>query len=175
MLAVGSVVSFAKGAKLVEWGGPVVSAGLVLDGVFAEQVPTSDGRITVSFSTEGDFVGPIADLLARHPRASQDIVALAPGRIVNVDWGGYWRLIATTPEWGRLHATIMERLLLLKSERERQLLASDAAQRLVWFEERFSTAASLLPLKEVASFLGITPVYLSRLRRRRVLERRRRR
>ncbi len=173
VLAVGQVVSFARGEKMVEAGAPVVSSGLVLDGVFAEQVPTSKGRITVSFSTEGDFVGPIADLLARRPRSSQDIVALAPSRIINVDWGGYSRLIATNAQWGRFHGTIMERLLLLKSERERQLLASDAAQRLVWFEERFSTAAALLPLKEVASFLGITPVYLSRLRRQRVLERRR--
>ena len=172
VLAVGSVVTFTKGQKMVECGAPVLSSGLVLDGVFAEQVPTSKGRITVSFSVEGDFVGPIADLLARRPRASQDIVALSAGRIVNVDWGGYLRLTETTPEWGRMHATIMERLLLLKSERERQLLASDAAQRLTWFEDRFSTARTLLPLKEVASFLGITPVYLSRLRRQRVLERR---
>lgn len=173
VLAVGEVLSFARGEKMVECGAPVVSAGLVLEGVFAEQVPTSKGRITVSFSTEGDFVGPIADLLGHRPRASQDIVALAPGRIINVDWGGYLKLVATTAQWARMHRTVMERLLLLKSERERQLLASDAAQRLVWFEERFSTAATLLPLKEVASFLGITPVYLSRLRRRRVLERRR--
>ena len=174
VLAVGEVVSFARGQKMVSCGEPVVSSGLVLEGVFAEQVPTRKGPITVSFSTEGDFVGPIADLLGHHPLASQDIVALSAGRIVNVDWGGYTRLIATTPPWGRFHATIMERLLLMKSERERQLLVSDAAERLAWFEKRFSTAASLLPLKEVASFLGITPVYLSRLRRRRVLERRRR-
>ena len=172
VVAVGEVKSFARGEKLVESGAPVVSAGLVLDGVFAEQVPTTKGRITVSFSTEGDFVGPIADLLGHRPLASQDIVALAPSRIMNVEWGGYQRLINSVPEWMSFHSTVMERLLLLKSERERQLLASDAAQRLVWFEERFSTAATLLPLKEVASFLGITPVYLSRLRRRRVLDRR---
>jgi CRP-like cAMP-binding protein len=172
VLAVGTVESFARGAKMIECGAPLTSAGLVLEGVFAEQVLTSEGRITVSFSVEGDFVGPIADLLAKKTHASQDIVALAPGRIVNVDWPGYLELIERNHAWTRFHSTVMERLLILKSERERQLLAFDAAERLTWFEGRFAAAARLLPLKEVASFLGITPVYLSRLRRRRVLARR---
>lgn len=172
VLAVGNVVSFARGEKMVEAGAPLTSAGLVLDGVLAEQVLTPEGSITVSFSVEGDFVGPIADLLARQLHASQDIVALAPSRIVEVDWQGYVELIERNHTWTRFHSTVMERLLILKSERERQLLASDAAARLSWFEHRFPTAARVLPLKEVASFLGITPVYLSRLRRRRVLARR---
>ncbi len=172
VLAVGDVRSYARGEKMIERGAPLTSAGLVLDGVFAEQVPTSEGRITVSFSVEGDFVGPIADLLAKKTHASQDIVALAPSRIVEVDWPGYMKLIETTQAWTRFHGIVMERLLILKSERERQLLAADAAARLTWFEGRFAAAARLLPLKEVASFLGITPVYLSRLRRRRVLARR---
>jgi CRP-like cAMP-binding protein len=172
VLAVGDVVSFARGEKMVECGAPLNSAGLVLEGVFAEQVPTSEGRITVSFSVEGDFVGPIADLLSKKTHASQDIVALAPSRMVKVDWPGYVHLIETNHAWTRFHGIVMERLLILKSERERQLLAFDAAERLTWFEGRFSAAARLLPLKEVASFLGITPVYLSRLRRRRVLARR---
>jgi CRP-like cAMP-binding protein len=172
VLAVGTVKSFARGEKMIASGAPLASAGLVLEGVFAEQVPTAEGRITVSFSVEGDFVGPIAELLAKKTHASQDIVALAPSRIVNVEWPGYVHLIETSHAWTRFHGIVMERLLILKSERERQLLASDAATRLTWFEGRFPTAARLLPLKEVASFLGITPVYLSRLRRRRVLARR---
>lgn len=172
VLAVGSVEAFARGERMIECGAPLTSAGLVLEGILAEQVPTSEGRITVSFSVEGDFVGPIADLLAKKTHASQDIVALAPSRIVKVDWPGYVELVSTNAAWTRFHGIVMERLLILKSERERQLLASDAATRLTWFEGRFPAAARLLPLKEVASFLGITPVYLSRLRRRRVMARR---
>jgi hypothetical protein len=57
-----------------------------------------------------------------------------------------------------------------QSRREAELLLLDAAQRYQSFLEEFRALANRIPLHQVASYIGITNVALSRLRRRRTGE-----
>ena len=58
-------------------------------------------------------------------------------------------------------------MLLDKAEREYELLGLDAAARYALFAERFPGLEARVAARHVASYLGITGVHLSRLRRRR--------
>jgi CRP-like cAMP-binding protein len=61
---------------------------------------------------------------------------------------------------------VTERLYLLKSEREYELLALDAEQRYRAFQARYPGLEARVTQRHVASYLGITPEHLSRLRAR---------
>jgi hypothetical protein len=57
-------------------------------------------------------------------------------------------------------------LFLRKSEREFELLGLDAKARYDVFLRKFPGLSARVPDRHVASYLGITPVHLSRLRNR---------
>jgi CRP-like cAMP-binding protein len=75
-------------------------------------------------------------------------------------------LVARHPAWERLRRLAMERLFLEKEQREKDFLTLDATARYQAFLEREPGLASRVALHHVASYLGMTPVALSRIRRK---------
>jgi len=140
-------------------------SGLVISGVVREYYQLDDGtERTRGFALRGDTFGSLSDALLQRPsrvfvRAEQDSVVLT------VRWSAIDALAAGAVEWERLRYAIVRRLYLRKSIREYELLALDALGR-------YQSLLAQHPLLEeevsqvlIASYLGITPVHLSRLRR----------
>ena len=68
--------------------------------------------------------------------------------------------------WPPLQRELLERLLTGKLQREHDLLALDGRRRYEAFCQRFPALAERVPLVHLATYLGLTDVSLSRLRRR---------
>lgn len=66
--------------------------------------------------------------------------------------------------WKEIYAKYMEMLFLEKEERERQFLSEDAETRYRAFRASHPGLEERVPQYEIASYLGITPVALSRIR-----------
>lgn len=166
------VRSVARGAALLRTGDRATQAFVVLDGVLREYWELADGtERTKSFSIEGELIGSLSDLNSR--RASRTAIdALTPARVAEVDFAHWVAIVAEHPAWLRFFQAMVLRLYLAKSEREWELLALDAAGRYARFRERFPALETRVPQRIVASYLGITPVHLSRLRSRALRERR---
>ena len=60
----------------------------------------------------------------------------------------------------------MVRLFIEKENRERDLLALDASERYAQFQASAPEALMQAPLHQIASYLGMTDVTLSRIRRK---------
>ncbi len=69
--------------------------------------------------------------------------------------------------WERLLSRSVAMLALKKEQREASFLLQDAGARYEAFLADFSDLAPRLPQYQIASYLGITPVALSRIRARR--------
>lgn len=166
------VRSVARGSALLRTGDRATQAFVVLDGVLREYWELTDGtERTKSFSIEGELIGSLSDLNSR--RASRTAIdALTPARVAEVDFAHWVAAVAEHPAWLRFFQSMVLRLYLAKSEREWELLALDAAGRYARFRERFPALETRVPQRVVASYLGITPVHLSRLRSRALRERR---
>ena len=84
------------------------------------------------------------------PRAIVDAIAIFAGK----------RTAGTLPDG------VDARYLLGVASREYELLALDAEARYLRFRERYASIEGAIALKQVASYVGVTPEHLSRLRRR---------
>lgn len=70
--------------------------------------------------------------------------------------------------WKTVYARYVEMLFVEKEEREREFLCEDAETRYASFVARYPDLANRIPQYQIASYLGITPVALSRIRRKRM-------
>ena len=156
----------AEGEPYLRSGAPATAVGLVRSGLLREAFLLADGRERVrAFGIAGDFAGSLSDLLTGGA-ARCEVIACAPTRVITLPWAAVTHAVATRPAWRAALAAATQRLYLIKAEREYELMALDAAARYQRFRARMGAAGDELPLVHVASYLGITPEHLSRLRRR---------
>jgi CRP-like cAMP-binding protein len=156
----------ASGTTFLHSGALATDSGTVLVGLVREFFPLADGReVTRGFSGPGDHVGSLSDLLGGGPALSSVIVE-ADARIVVIPWRRIRELGAQRPAWAQLLAKVTERLYLAKAAREYELLALDAEARYHRFRTLYAALEPAIALRHVASYVGVTPEHLSRLRRR---------
>lgn len=159
-------IELARGETFLRAGDVATMCGTLLSGVLREHYPLDDGReVTRGFAGPGDGVGSLSDLIIGEPSRSS-IVAETDARVAVMPWATLRELARTVPAWTRFLARITEQLYLRKAEREYELLALDAAERYRRFRVRYAALEDRIPLRAVASYIGITPEHLSRLRRR---------
>lgn len=156
----------ARGARFLEPGDTAVDCGSITSGLVREYFPLADGReVTRGFAGPGDYVGSLSDLLTGEP-AKSAVVAETDARIVVIAWAQIRAAAAQRPAWASFLARVTERLYLAKAAREYELLALDAEARYLRFLAQYAALEPEIALRHVASYIGVTPEHLSRLRRR---------
>jgi CRP-like cAMP-binding protein len=115
------------------------------------------------FSVAGSFTVSFGSAVARLP-AQVGIAAVVPTEIVVWPYPLLLDLYASNLEWQKLGRRIAELLYVRKEQRELSFLLFDAPARYRQFCEQFGPYAELIPQYHIASYLGIRPQSLSRLR-----------
>jgi len=171
-LALLHVRELRRGEYLLRAGELAVYAGVLVTGLLREHFVTSRGvDRTKGFVTELQFTGSLADLLRGEP-ARASIVADAPARLVVLVYAQLRALQAKSSAWATAGQHSAEQLVRYKAEREYEFLCLTAEERYAAFSARHPHLEARVSGLHIASFLGITPVHLSRLRARRARARR---
>jgi CRP-like cAMP-binding protein len=136
----------------------------VRSGLLREYYVDDEGRVaTRRLCVEGEFSGSLADLLSGAPSMTW-IEALEDGELLLLPWAVFDALTRVHPPLQALARRIAEDLYLRKCRREFEMLTLPAATRYARFREEHPSLDARLARHVVASYLGITPVHLSRLR-----------
>ena len=156
--------NLAENEFFVREGDPVRSVGFVAKGILKDYYLTEDGREFVKeFESEGCFVGPYSGLLT-DGKSHFNTVALEATELLVIPLTSMKSLFERHASWEVFGRRLAEFLFLERERRERDLLIKDATERFEAFLLRYGHIANRIPQKEVAAYLGITPVSLSRLR-----------
>ena len=125
---------------------------------------TPDGKeFNKSFVSENQFVSAYSSFLTdSKPRYS--IQALEDCFMLVADLKPVISLFETSQRWERLGRVFAEQLYVKKEIREAEFLLDDAKTRYRSFQRNFGALEYRLPQYHIASYLGITPVALSRIR-----------
>ena len=110
-------------------------------------------------------MGEVSSFITKTPSVCF-IETLADTRVWRIGYDDLQKIYANTKTGDRFGRLMMEQLYIRKAQRERSFLTQTAEER---YLDLLLTAPHILqqiPLKHIASYLGITPQALSRIRKR---------
>lgn len=155
-----------SGEFLVRAGQTATTFGLVLQGLLRKFYTTPKGKeLTRGFALAGDLVGAYASLLTASP-SLLSIQAMEDCRLLTLDFSVMSQLYQRHVAWNTLGRRVAEELFLEREDREFTLLTLSAAERYQRLRRARPDILERVPQYEIASYLGITPVSLSRIRAR---------
>ena len=119
--------------------------------------------ITESFEFENAFVARAESLFTGRP-SKKAIQAVEDTVLIAIDSNKLFQLFDSHPDLERLFRKIIENSYVNTVSRIESLQFNTAEERYVNLLKDHSTILKRVPLKLIASYLGITPVSLSRIR-----------
>ncbi|MBZ4396500.1 Crp/Fnr family transcriptional regulator [Myxococcus sp. AS-1-15] len=154
-------------AHFLRPGDPADRFAVVLQGVFRlVRVSARGGESVKAFRAEGELLGAYAEMLQRQPSMTS-IEALEPARVLVFRTRDFQALEEGHTCWVRVARRVAERHFLLKERREQEFLELSAEERLDTFWAEHPHLRGRVPQRDVAAYLGITEVALSRIMSRR--------
>ncbi len=122
-----------------------------------------DTDITESFAFENQIVARVESLFTGKP-SRKGIQMLEPSEVVAINATQLFRLYDSFPEIERLFRKIFEAAYVDTVNRIESLQFHPAEERYRYLLQASPDILKRVPLKYIASYLGITPVSLSRIR-----------
>jgi CRP-like cAMP-binding protein len=159
-------VTFRKGDYLQQAGTPATVAYWLYRGVARRAMLTRDGSdVTMAFSYDGDSCGSHHDLLAGQDGAPAQEFIVAESSItgVRVDWATMIRLRGEYEFMREYYLRLSEHSIRRYSQSCLIRSMSSANCRLSAFRQLYPGLEARISQKVLASFLGITPQYMSTL------------
>lgn len=153
-----------KGGFFMRAGEVPNNLGFVISGLLRLFYIDREGNdFTKSFCAESGFVAAYSALLLKEP-SRLFIEALEDSTILVAEYEAFQRLTAGHPCWQAVNRYMAETLFIKKERRESELLLDDATTRYLNFQKEFPGLEPRIKKYHIASYLGITPVTLSRIR-----------
>ncbi|TXD49237.1 Crp/Fnr family transcriptional regulator [Polaribacter sp. IC073] len=122
-------------------------------------------EITFGFSFENQFISAYDSFLTQKPSLYQ-LQTLTKTSLLSITYKDLQEVYKTTQIGNLIGRLTAERLFLIKSKREQNLLNLTAEERyLKLFKER-PELLKVIPLKYISSYIGVTAQALSRIRKR---------
>lgn len=120
---------------------------------------------TKQFFVDNTIIGAYTSLLTKQPnRIAQQ--ALTDCEILVANFREMENLYTKFHDLERLGRKIAEFYFLEKEQKEIEMALLDADKRYLIMREKFPTIETILPQYHIASYLGISPTQLSRIRRK---------
>ena len=157
--------SHPRGAPLLQPGQVWSAATVIESGLVRMHFLRRDGReFNKNFFIEGSLICPITPSMWIEPSLF-GITCIEPSVIWRCDAARLREALGRHGHWEPMQRELLTRLLTGKLQREHDLLALSGRQRYEAFCRQFPALSSRVPLLHLATYLGLTDVSLSRLRR----------
>lgn len=156
-------VDLKKKEFLVEAGDICSFIGFVHEGVLRTYVHTDPEEFNIDFHLPKTFVTAYKSFLTQTPTKAY-IQALSDTTIYCISYSDYHRLLKDSSDWYRFGKYIADRLFIKKCERESSLLMNSAIERYRVLLEEYPHIEQLAAQYHIASYLGIKPESLSRIK-----------
>lgn len=154
-----------KGEHFLSLGDPSDRFAIVEEGLFRIYYVDSEGKEAIkTFRGAGGVIGAYAEFLREIP-CRLNVEALTDSVVSVVMAKDMLEAFKKDGPWERVGRKVAEQLYLEKEEREYQFLCLSASERYQAFLRDYADYEARIPDYMVASFLGITPVYLSKLKK----------
>jgi CRP-like cAMP-binding protein len=157
--------TYSKGETFISRNKRNEKEYFALKGISKSYLINPDGdEITISFFLENSILSP-------HPiRTSNNFSnlyfkALTDIELASINAKKFEQLMIENIEVRNFANTVLQNELISKVEKEIGLASLSAKERLIEFRNKYRLLENLIPHTDIASYLGITNISLSRLRK----------
>lgn len=119
----------------------------------------------LQFATHMWWTADLESLMKGTP-ALFSIQALADTEVLMLSRTNLERLYGESPKFERYFRIIFQNALMAHQQRIIQNIAFPAEERYLQFREKYGYLEQVVPQKYIASYLGVTPEFLSKVRKR---------
>ncbi|MBD2346108.1 Crp/Fnr family transcriptional regulator [Anabaena subtropica] len=158
-------LTLIAGNFFIQAGDIPCQIGFVVSGLLRLYYVNPTGTdLTKSFCPENHFVAAYSALILKST-AQFSIEALEDSLLLVADYSQFTQLCAEHPCWQTINHKFVEALFIKKEKREAELLIDDATTRYQKFLAEYPNLDKRIKQYHIASYLGISPVSLSRIRK----------
>jgi CRP-like cAMP-binding protein len=162
-MRIGKTVEMKKGEFLISAGQTCKSFSFIHEGTFSFLILNDEGEHVKDFSGSNKFITSYASFITQTP---SQIFIRAEEKATLTQWSfdTYQQLLHSSEHWKQFALKIANYLYLRKEKREISLLTETAEQRYLNMLKEFPHIIQHVPQYLIASYLGIRPQSLSRIR-----------
>jgi len=120
-------------------------------------------ELTRYFAFEGKFGTNLTSFITNEP-SKENIQAIKKSSVLYITKRDFYHLVATEPSINFIYRDILEMAYITSTKRIYNFQGEDSLQRLKWLMKYQPLILSKLSNKMIASYLGVTPYTLSRLK-----------
>jgi CRP-like cAMP-binding protein len=162
-IMIGKKVELSKGEFYISNGQICKSFAFIHSGTFSFIISKDDEEYVKDFSGSNKFITSYSSFITQTP--SQTFIrAEEKATITQWSYDTYQELIHSSEHWKEFALKIANYLYLRKEKREISLLTETAEQRYLNMLKEFPDIIQNVPQYLIASYLGIKPQSLSRIR-----------
>ena len=139
---------------------------MLVSGEIRCYLSTESGKeFNKSFYLPTSFVASLTSLLNRKPSLFV-FETLTDCKLYEIDFNDFMKLCKNDAAVNRLYSKALEAVYMKYETRLVELISLNATQRYIALRKQIKDVDSLLPQFHIASYLGITAVQLSRIRKK---------
>jgi len=137
----------------------------VLEGCFKMFATDKSGKEhNLQFAAEDDWIADISSFYSEKP-SKLFIETLEPSRVLLIERSDLILLFSRFPKFVRYFKVIFENKFVEMQDRVLQNISSTAEERYLSFLKHYPHLSNRLPSIQIASYLGVTPEFLSKIRK----------
>ncbi|MCC9042546.1 Crp/Fnr family transcriptional regulator [Myroides sp. M-43] len=161
-----TVTRYPAKTKLLEAGEVCINSSFVLSGIVRNYC--LDDQVvdhTVSFAAQGWWIADMYSFLSQKPGNSY-LEVVEDAIVMTISRDHQLALFDRVPKIERYFRILIERSLVATQQRLMDNLSLPAEERYTRFLERFPEIKYCLPQKQIASYLGVTPEFFSKMKKK---------
>ena len=142
------------------------NSAFVIEGALKSYTVDKEGKEHIlSFATRDWWIADMYSYISRKP-AILSIEAIADSEVLMLSYENQQLLYGKVPKFEHFFRILIENALVASQQRLIDNLSSSAEERYLHFIQKYPSIPSCVPQHNIASYLGITPEFLSKIRGR---------
>lgn len=154
-----------KGEFLLRAGEVCDHITFINKGLFRTYMIINDDEVTSNFAFEGNYITEYTSFVSRQPTID-NIVAMEDAEILQMSYNDIQIAYDKAPVWQKFGRLMAEYVLTFISSRNKSLLFNTPEELYLKLMKERPKVIERIPQHYIASYLGIKPESLSRIRKR---------
>lgn len=154
-----------KGEFLLQAGEVCEYVSFVNIGLFRVFTMVNDEEVTNHFFFENNYATEYSSFLTRQP-STESIQAMEDAEVLQLNYKNMQVLYEKAPSWQKYGRLVAEYIFIMAADRAKSLLLYSPEQLYLKVINETPELIERVPLQYIASYLGVQPESLSRIRKR---------